>query len=90
MDVRPRTVSEAMTRFKQRPSDSKLDRSVRRDAARLVRRRLARPRIEDLVYVPPPAMPPRTVQRNGTDKEVSGLVDRIQHLTDRKLARSRV
>lgn len=53
------TVGQAMTRFKLRPPESLLDRSKRRNAASLIRRRLGgRPRLEGLAYVAPPKIPP--------------------------------
>ncbi len=70
IDTRPRTVSQAMTRFEQRPLKSLLPRASRRNAARHVRSKLPRARIVPVPFTPPRTellrgklVPPRTVRR---------------------------
>ncbi len=88
MDVRPNTVSNAMTRFEQRPPKSLLPRADRRNAARHVRSKLPRARI-----VPVPFTPPRTELVRGklvtprTARRGSRLTPEHQHQMDEALKR---
>ncbi len=88
MDARPRTISDAMTRFEQRSPKSLLPRANRRNAARHVRRNLSRVRIVPVPFTPPRSelvrgklLSPRTARRG------SRLTPEQQHQMDQVLKR---
>ena len=69
-DTRPRTISQAMTRFEQRPPKSLFPRANRRNAAHHVRSKLQRGRIVPVPFTEPriefvrgQPIPPRTTRR---------------------------